>query len=54
MTAAALPTAPRSEHVGSYDEEKVPDRPPFTAYVGNLPYNVIDIELEKFFKDSKV
>ena len=54
INVAALPTAPRAEQAGCYDESKVPDRPPFTAYVGNLPYDVEEEDLEKYFNDSKV
>ena len=35
-----LPTAPRAARGPDVDMSQVPDVPPFTAFLGNLPYDV--------------
>ncbi|OQV17532.1 putative Eukaryotic translation initiation factor 4H [Hypsibius exemplaris] len=32
----------------------VPDEPPYIAFVGNLPYNIMQSDVEMIFKDQKV
>lgn len=49
----ALPTAPRAARQ-EIDLSQIPDKPPFTAYVGNLSYDVDEEGLEKFFSNLKV
>lgn len=53
-TRAALPTAPRSARGPDVDLARVPCIPPFTAFLGNLPYDVTDEEIERFFRGMKV
>ena len=36
------------------DEERVPKNPPYTAYVGNLPYEVSEEDIKKFFSKLTV
>lgn len=42
-----LPTAPRASRV--FDDESVPNKPPFIAYLSNLPYDVAQEDVEDFF-----
>ncbi|ORX85376.1 RNA-binding domain-containing protein [Basidiobolus meristosporus CBS 931.73] len=34
--------------------QEIPDVAPFTAYIGNLPFDLIDADVEDFFAGSKV
>lgn len=51
---SSLPTGPRSSRTIEVDLSKVPEEPPFTAFVGNLPYEADEQMLHEFFKDLKV
>uniref|UniRef100_F6QSU4 RRM domain-containing protein n=1 Tax=Ciona intestinalis TaxID=7719 RepID=F6QSU4_CIOIN len=46
-----LPTAPRSSRSVEIDTSRIPDSGPYTAYVGNLPYDADEFVLQEFFKD---
>lgn len=50
----ALPTAPRSVRGANVDLARVPTKPPFKAFLGNLSYDVSVNDIEKFFKNLKV
>jgi len=54
INRAALPTAPRAARGPNVDLSLVPNEPPFTAYIGNLPFDSTQEEVEKFFKGIKV
>ena len=49
-----LPTAPRAARNVEIDTSRIPEHGPFTAFVGNLPYEVNESVLEEFFKDLAV
>ena len=55
VNRAVLPTAPRAardpDHI---DMSTVPTDPPFTAFLGNLPFDITEEEVEKFFGNLKV
>ena len=51
---AALPTAPRAARGPDVDPSKIPDEPPFTAFLGNLSYDVDREDILEFFRNSKV
>ena len=51
---SALPTAPRAARGPDVDMSLVPDKPPFTAFIGNLPYDVEESDIYDFFRDLKV
>jgi len=50
----SLPSAPRAQREGSFDPSKVPRSPPFTAYVGNLPFDTEDDDVMKMFARNTV
>ena len=54
MDISALPSAPRAQREGSFDPSKVPRNPPFTAYVGNLPFDTEDDDVDKMFARNTV
>lgn len=49
-----LPTAPKAARGPDVDMSRVPTRPPYTVYLGNLPYDVCDEDVIKFFRSLKV
>jgi hypothetical protein len=54
INRAALPTAPRAARGPNLDLSQVPNEPPFTAYVGNLPFDATAEDVERFFKGLRV
>ncbi|KAK2146253.1 hypothetical protein LSH36_622g01000 [Paralvinella palmiformis] len=49
-----LPTAPRAARGPDVDIDKVPTAPPFKAYLGNLPYDILPSDIEYFFNKLRV
>ncbi|XP_030054058.1 eukaryotic translation initiation factor 4B isoform X2 [Microcaecilia unicolor] len=49
-----LPTAPRAAREPNIDRSRLPKSPPFTAFLGNLPYDVTEESIEKFFRGLKI
>ena len=49
-----LPTAPRASRTVEIDHSRIPENGPYTAFVGNLPYEVDQYILQDFFKDLPV
>jgi len=54
INRAVLPTAPRASRGANVDMNLVPTEPPFTAYIGNLPFEASNEDVENFFKGLKV
>lgn len=54
INLSALPTAPRSARGADVDLSRVPTVKPFTAFIGNLPFEVSQEDIRKMFKDVKV
>lgn len=54
MDRASLPTAPRASRGPDIDVTKVPDDPPYTAFLGNLSYDVDRDDIFEFFAGKKV
>ena len=50
----SLPTAPRAARGPDVDLSRVPTDPPYTAFMGNLPFDVEETEIERFFHGLKV
>jgi len=51
---SSLPSAPRAQREGSFDPSKVPRSPPFTAFVGNLPFDFNDEDVIDLFANKTV
>ena len=51
---ASLPTAPRASRGPDIDVTKVPEGPPYTAFLGNLSYDVDRDDIIEFFGNKKV
>ena len=49
-----LPTAPRAARAGAVDLSSLPKGPPFTAFLGNLPYDVEEEDIFRFFQNVQV
>ncbi|XP_051159819.1 eukaryotic translation initiation factor 4B-like [Leptopilina boulardi] len=49
-----LPTAPRAAREPGFNEENIPTSPPFVAYVSNLPYDIVEADLENFFSGLNI
>ncbi|TRZ02541.1 hypothetical protein DNTS_026587 [Danionella cerebrum] len=45
-----LPTAPRSAREPNIDRSRLPRSPPYTAFLGNLPYDVSEESIRDFFR----
>ncbi|XP_050406365.1 eukaryotic translation initiation factor 4B isoform X1 [Patella vulgata] len=48
-----LPKAPKAARGPDVDMSKVPTQPPFTAFIGNLPYESCEDKIEMFFSKLK-
>ena len=49
-----LPTAPRAAREPSVDRSRLPKSPPYTAFLGNLPYDVTEDSIREFFRGWNV
>lgn len=49
-----LPTAPKAARGPDVDLSKVPNSPPYTAFLGNLPYDVSEDDIAMFFRQLQV
>ncbi|XP_041701348.1 eukaryotic translation initiation factor 4B [Coregonus clupeaformis] len=45
-----LPTAPHSAREPNVDRSRIPRGPPYTAFLGNLPYDVTEDSIKDFFR----
>ncbi|TRY59437.1 hypothetical protein DNTS_027833 [Danionella cerebrum] len=45
-----LPTAPRAAREPNIDRSRLPQSPPYTAFLGNLPYDVTEDSIKNFFR----
>jgi len=49
-----LPTAPRAALGPDIDDDRIPKRPPYTAYIANLPYDVDEGQVEEVFVKARL
>ncbi|KAK3105588.1 hypothetical protein FSP39_001213 [Pinctada imbricata] len=49
-----LPTAPKASRGPDVDPSRIPNNPPFTAFIGNLPYDTTADKIEQFFQKLNV
>uniref|UniRef100_H3BD23 Eukaryotic translation initiation factor 4B n=1 Tax=Latimeria chalumnae TaxID=7897 RepID=H3BD23_LATCH len=49
-----LPTAPRAAREPTIDRNRLPKQPPYTAFLGNLPYDVTEESIKKFFRGLNI
>ena len=49
-----LPTAPRAARAGAVDMSALPKGPPYTAFLGNLPYDIEEDDIFRFFHNVQV
>ena len=49
-----LPTAPRAAREPNIDRSRLPSSPPYTAFLGNLPYDVTEDSIKDFFRGLSV
>lgn len=49
-----LPSAPRASRGPAYADAEIPQHPPFTAHLGNLPYDLGEEEIYKLFRDLDI
>lgn len=50
----ALPTAPRAARGPDISEDRIPNHPPFIAYISNLPYDIEEDDIAMFFSNMIV
>uniref|UniRef100_A0A2K5CHP3 Eukaryotic translation initiation factor 4B n=1 Tax=Aotus nancymaae TaxID=37293 RepID=A0A2K5CHP3_AOTNA len=49
-----LPTAPRAAWESNIDRSCLPKLPPYTAFLGNLPYDVTEESIKEFFRGLNI
>ncbi|XP_041097645.1 eukaryotic translation initiation factor 4B-like, partial [Polyodon spathula] len=49
-----LPTAPRAAREPNVDRSRLPRGPPYTAFLGNLPYDVSEESIKEFFRGLNI
>ncbi|XP_056654134.1 eukaryotic translation initiation factor 4B isoform X1 [Monodelphis domestica] len=49
-----LPTAPRAAREPNIDRSRLPKSPPYTAFLGNLPYDVTEDSIKDFFRGLNI
>uniref|UniRef100_A0A2K5SAS6 Eukaryotic translation initiation factor 4B n=1 Tax=Cebus imitator TaxID=2715852 RepID=A0A2K5SAS6_CEBIM len=49
-----LPTAPRAAQEPNIDRSRLPKLPPYTAFLGNLPYDVTEESIKEFFRGLNI
>ena len=49
-----LPTAPRAAREPNINRSRLPKSPPYTAFLGNLPYDVTEESIKDFFRGLNI
>lgn len=50
----ALPTAPRAARGPDTSEDSIPMQGPYIAYISNLPYDVEEDDISRFFANMSI
>lgn len=53
-TNVFLPTAPRAARGPDISDDRIPNKPPYIAYISNLPYDVDEEDIADFFCNMSV
>ena len=53
-STVVLPTAPRAALGPGIDDERIPHRPPYSAYIANLPYDLDEHEVRETFEKARL
>uniref|UniRef100_A0A2K6K372 Eukaryotic translation initiation factor 4B n=1 Tax=Rhinopithecus bieti TaxID=61621 RepID=A0A2K6K372_RHIBE len=54
LDRSILPTAPRAAREPNIDWSRLPKSPPYTAFLGNLPYDVTEESIKEFFRGLNI
>ncbi|UYV68630.1 EIF4B [Cordylochernes scorpioides] len=54
LSNVVLPTAPKAARAPYMDLSRIPTQPPFTAYIGNLAYDITEEDIKRFFRNMKI
>ena len=54
QSTVVLPTAPRAALGPGIEDERIPHRPPYTAYIGNLPFDVDQEQVIESFEKARL
>ena len=49
-----LPSAPRASRGVDIDMSKLPSKPPYTAFLGNLPFDIDEEDIVQLFRGLRV
>lgn len=49
-----LPSAPRASIAAEIDMSRLPNRPPYTVYLGNLSYECSEMDIDQLFERKKL
>ena len=51
---SVLPSAPRSSSAPKVDQSRLPTKPPFTVYLGNLSFECAEDDITRFFERRNI
>ena len=51
---SVLPSAPRASEAPKVDRSRLPSKPPYTVYLGNLSYECSEDDIAEFFAKKKL
>lgn len=54
MDLRQLPSAPRASRSVDLDMSRLPSKPPYTAFLGNLPFDVSEEDIRNLFRGLAV
>ncbi|KAB0368566.1 hypothetical protein FD755_019600, partial [Muntiacus reevesi] len=54
MDRSIPPTAPQAAQEPNIDQSRLPKPPPYTAFLGNLPYDVTEDSIKEFFRGLNI